>query len=44
VDGRLIQRAIEIEQRRDPRLPDPERGPDVQQMDQAMGVPQEAPA
>jgi hypothetical protein len=44
VDGRLIQRAIEIEQRRDPRLPDPERGPDVQQMDQAMGVPQEASA
>jgi hypothetical protein len=41
IDPRLIQRAIEVAQREDPQLP---QGPNVQQMNGAMGVPEEQAA
>jgi hypothetical protein len=43
VDGRLIQRAIEVAQREDPQLAQ-EQGPNVQQMNGAMGVPEQVAA
>lgn len=49
VNPRLIKQAVDMAQRADPRLAE-QQGPDVQQVDQAMGVngngaqPEEAPA
>jgi hypothetical protein len=44
VDPRLIQQAVQAAQQRDPQLPPEEQGPNVQQMNQAMGVPEEQAA
>jgi hypothetical protein len=44
VDPRLVQQAVEAAQQRDPQLPMEQQGPNVQQMNRAMGVPQEAAA
>jgi hypothetical protein len=41
IDPRLIEQAVEVARQRNPQLPPEEQGPSVEQMNGAMGVPQE---